>query len=274
MYVYVRTCGNVVFYDFFPPIHNVITATHCCHASFSPIATIHRRHPQRRLGSGRRCFAFLHPCMPEEPLVFIHAALLSGMADSLPTIRDNTGLGTESEEEARCAIFYTISATQPGLQGVELGNFLIKRVVGSLIDDFPNLETFATLSPIPGFMQWLRSTALRSPGDVSEIMTEDDAEMIETTWEFDTERSRDEDGDGGGGGDGDISPLPESMLIALLDRDEGGGEPWYLCPATSENMRAPLMRLGAHYLSRERRKGCVETLCLYVFKSWGSYAHP
>ena len=154
---------------------------------------------------------------------------------------------------------------------MELGNFLIKRVVGSLIDDFPNLETFATLSPIPGFMQWLRNTVLRSPGDVSAIMTEDDAEMIETTWAFDTERSRDDDGDsdgdGGsdGGSDGDISLLPESMLIALLDRDEGGGEPWYLCPATSENMRAPLMRLGAHYLSRERRKGCVETLCLCVY---------
>jgi hypothetical protein len=78
-----------------------------------------------RLGGGRRCFGFFHPSLPDEPLVFIHCALVPTMASTMQEIHDHTG--TDSNDPA-AAIFYSINSTQPGLAGVDLGNFLIKRV--------------------------------------------------------------------------------------------------------------------------------------------------
>ncbi len=111
---------------------------------------------RRRLQQDRRCFAFFHPAMPDEPLIFVEVALLSEMADQIgPLIDVNAAPGDLSSVKA--AVFYSISNCQPGLRGVSLGNFLIKQVVDTLLQDIPRVRAFCTLSPIPGFRDWLKA---------------------------------------------------------------------------------------------------------------------
>src|SRR5690606_19019250 len=113
---------------------------------------------RNRLDSDRRCYAFFHPRMPREPLIFVEVALSKGLAASIHSLLDE-GQPAADLREADTAIFYSISSTQPGLRGISFGNFLIKRVVDELKRDFPALRNFATLSPIPGFVRWLKSAA-------------------------------------------------------------------------------------------------------------------
>ncbi len=103
----------------------------------------------------RRCFAFFHPSMPTEPLIFVEVALTKGVPNSIQTLLADTG-DALTETEANTAVFYSISNCQPGLAGVSFGNSLIKQVARDLSRDLPNLKTFVTLSPIPGFKQWLK----------------------------------------------------------------------------------------------------------------------
>ena len=109
---------------------------------------------RRRLGPDRRCFAFFHPTLPDEPLIFVQVALVKGMADKVQPLLDRES-PTLQVSEADTAIFYSISNCQAGLKGVSLGNFLIKMVVAALEAELPQLRYFATLSPIPGFLAWL-----------------------------------------------------------------------------------------------------------------------
>jgi len=113
---------------------------------------------RNRLDSDRRCYAFFHPRMPREPLIFVEVALSRGLADSVQKLLDESQPAADLRR-ADTAIFYSISSTQEGLRGISFGNFLIKRVVEELRRDFPALRTFATLSPIPGFARWLQSDA-------------------------------------------------------------------------------------------------------------------
>lgn len=107
-----------------------------------------------RLDSDRRCFAYFHPRMPNEPLIFVEVALVNGLAGNIQALLDETApVGNPSGADT--AIFYSISSAQKGLAGISFGNFLIKRVVDELAAEFPALKTFATLSPIPGFRGWL-----------------------------------------------------------------------------------------------------------------------
>jgi malonyl-CoA decarboxylase len=109
---------------------------------------------KNRLDSDRRCYAFFHPRMPLEPLIFVQVALVDALADDVQKLLDiNAPLADANR--ATTAIFYSISATQEGLRGVSFGNFLLKRVVEDLQRDFPKLKTFSTLSPIPGFAKWV-----------------------------------------------------------------------------------------------------------------------
>lgn len=117
---------------------------------------------RRRLEEDRRCFAFFHPALPDEPIIFVEVALVNGLADSVQPIlapRAENESSTEEKEgtAADTAIFYSISNCQPGLRGVNLGNFLIKQVVLELQEELPQIRQFATLSPIPGFRAWLNS---------------------------------------------------------------------------------------------------------------------
>jgi malonyl-CoA decarboxylase len=109
---------------------------------------------KNRLDSDRRCYAFFHPRMPGEPLIFVEVALVKGLAGSVQGLLDEKA-PVQDPREADTAIFYSISNCQQGLAGISFGNFLIKRVVEVLSAEFRNLKTFATLSPIPGFRRWL-----------------------------------------------------------------------------------------------------------------------
>ena len=109
---------------------------------------------KNRLDSDRRCYAFFHPRMPGEPLIFVEVALVAGMADNIQKLLDESAPHVDPAT-ADAAIFYSISNTQSGLRGISFGNFLIKRVVDSLSHELPKLKSFATLSPIPGFRAWL-----------------------------------------------------------------------------------------------------------------------
>ncbi len=110
---------------------------------------------KHRLKEDRLCYAFFHPRMPDEPLIFVEVALVNGISDNVQALLDVSGR-TVDPAEADTAIFYSISNCQKGLAGVSFGNFLIKRVVADLAVKMPNLRNFCTLSPIPQFVQWLR----------------------------------------------------------------------------------------------------------------------
>jgi malonyl-CoA decarboxylase len=106
----------------------------------------------------RRCYAFFHPQLNDEPLIFVEVALTETIPTAIAPL-----LAAERQpvpiERARTAVFYSISNTQKGLAGVSFGNFLIKQVVEDLKRELPNLRTFVTLSPAPGFAGWLKRVA-------------------------------------------------------------------------------------------------------------------
>ncbi len=131
----------------------------------------------------RRCFAFFHPSMEDEPLIFVEVAL----TDEVPG-QINTVLETErpmlDASDASCAIFYSISNCQHGLAGISFGNFLIKQVAQALQREYPNLKNFLTLSPIPYFSKWLEKTepdALVKFAEVdwSESSEKDEKDLLE-----------------------------------------------------------------------------------------------
>jgi malonyl-CoA decarboxylase len=109
---------------------------------------------RRRLGDDRRCFAFFHPALPDEPLIFVEVALVNGLARAVQPLLEREGPHGDPEK-ADTAIFYSINNCQIGLRGISFGNFLIKQVVSELEAELPNIKTFATLSPVPGFGRWL-----------------------------------------------------------------------------------------------------------------------
>lgn len=178
---------------------------------------------KNRLDSDRRCFAFFHPAMPDEPLIFVEVALVNGMAGNVQKLLDETS-PSGSAEEADTAIFYSISNAQAGLAGVSFGEFLIKRVVGELQKEFPKLKTFATLSPIPGFAAWLAEAC--ASGAASALLPV--AETLQLTAIA-----------GDAGADAALQKL-------LADKN------WPDEPRKAMALRAPLMRLCAHYLQNER----------------------
>ena len=116
---------------------------------------------RRRLAPDRRCFAFFHPALPEDPLIFVEVALCQGLASKSRRCCPQRARGDAALADT--AIFYSISNCQPGLRGISFGNFLIKQVVEELRAELPGLKRFATLSPVPGFKRWL--TNRRNGGD-------------------------------------------------------------------------------------------------------------
>ena len=113
---------------------------------------------KNRLDSDRRCYGFFHPRLPDDPLIFVEVALIGDISQSITPLLDESADAADLNK-ATTAIFYSISNTQGGLRGVSFGDSLIKRVVETLKDEFPKLKTFATLSPIPGFRNWLGKNA-------------------------------------------------------------------------------------------------------------------
>ncbi len=111
---------------------------------------------RRRLQPDRRCFAFFHPQLPDEPLIFVEVALLPDMPPAIAPLIDKASTPL-TPERFRVAAFYSISNCEPGLRNVSLGNFLIKSVAEQLQRELPRIKTFCTLSPIPGLAAWLLS---------------------------------------------------------------------------------------------------------------------
>lgn len=120
---------------------------------------------RRRLEpADRRCFAFFHPAIPDEPLIFVEVALTMGVPQSIQELlaEDRAPLAAE---DADTATFYSISNCQAGLAGISFGNSLIKQVAADLSLELTGLTTFVTLSPIPGFEKWLQEQPGDSPED-------------------------------------------------------------------------------------------------------------
>lgn len=181
---------------------------------------------KNRLDSDRRCFAYFHPRMPQEPLIFVEVALVKGLAGNVQALLDERAPVVDPNA-ADTAIFYSISSAQRGLAGISFGNFLIKRVVDLLRQEFPSLKTFATLSPVPGFRAWLDAS-----------LKEGTANML-----LPAERTALKAATGGTLGS-------KGALKALLADPE-----WPDKPASRDALRAPLMRLCMSYLLEEKAKG-------------------
>jgi malonyl-CoA decarboxylase len=175
---------------------------------------------KNRLEADRRCFAFFHPRMPDEPLIFVEVALVNGMASDVHALLDETApLGDPNAADA--AIFYSISNCQRGLNGISFGDFLIKRVVDALAAELPRLKIFATLSPVPGFRAWLAKEGRRP-----DLLLPAESKALA----------------GNGAGDPD--------LLHLLDQPG-----WHADSALAAAMREPLLRLCSQYLLLEKGRG-------------------
>ncbi|MBC7905349.1 MAG: malonyl-CoA decarboxylase [Rhodospirillaceae bacterium] len=180
---------------------------------------------KNRLDSDRRLYAFFHPRMPEEPLIFVEVALVKGMSGDVHELLDaNAPVG--DPDAADTAIFYSINNAQRGLNGISFGNFLIKRVVEELSREFKRLKTFATLSPLPGFRPWLADKLAR--GEPGLLLGPEHRHLTQLS-----------NGQGAKG-----------SLKALID--DGA---WADDPLIAETLKAPLTRLAARYLVQEKRGG-------------------
>lgn len=143
---------------------------------------------RRRLDArDRRCFAFFHPAIGDEPLIFVEVALHKGLPSRIQPILEGDESGWEDTEQADTAAFFGISNCQTGLRGISFGNFLIKQVVQELSQELPQLKHFVTLSPVPGFAQWLaeQQQAEHWPDAVREAL----AELTVPDWQQNRERT-------------------------------------------------------------------------------------
>uniref|UniRef100_A0A8B9U0C9 Malonyl-CoA decarboxylase, mitochondrial n=1 Tax=Anas zonorhyncha TaxID=75864 RepID=A0A8B9U0C9_9AVES len=186
---------------------------------------------KRRVGPYRRCYFFSHCAIPGEPLIILHVALTSDISSSIQSIvKDVKLLETEDADKITTAIFYSISLAQQGLQGVELGNHLIKRVVKELQKDLPQIKAFSSLSPIPGFTKWLLgllSSQIKELGR-NELFTESERQEISEITEDSTTET----------------------LKKLLTNSE-----WVKSETLVKALHSPLMRLCAWYLYGEKHRG-------------------
>ena len=128
----------------------------------------------RRLDADRRCYALVAAALPHQPLAFTEVALTRGIAADVAAILD-THSPIADPDSCDCAMFYSISSCHEGLRGVPFGNMLIRRVVSALQAQLPQIRTFATVSPIPGFRPWLDRAAPRTGGvaDAVKLLDED-----------------------------------------------------------------------------------------------------
>ena len=130
---------------------------------------------RRRLDpKDRRCFAFFHPSLNDEPLIFVEVALMEESPETIASVLDEAPKSGDSIEPTT-AVFYSISNCQEGLRGISFGHFLIKQVVEELAKEKPSLKTFVTLSPVPSFARWLGEL---QADDAERILTPGDAEAL------------------------------------------------------------------------------------------------
>lgn len=143
---------------------------------------------KNRLTINRRCFAYFHPALDDEPLIFVEIALTVGISSSIQSIINDDN---KIEQQADTAIFYSINNCQYGLRKVPLGNFLIKMVVTELAMELPSIKKFSSLSPVPGFADWLKKEIASSN---SKFITDDNREIYKLLedefWYQDSKKSK------------------------------------------------------------------------------------
>jgi malonyl-CoA decarboxylase len=138
----------------------------------------------------RQCFAFFHPLIPEDPLIFVEVALTNEIPTTIESVikinRDEV-----EYEKINTAVFYSISNCQDGLSGISFGNFLIKKVAHKLKQEIPGLDKFVTLSPIPGLMRWMEKHApVTYENCINKI--NDDENLLKKTFLYLTESNRED----------------------------------------------------------------------------------
>ena len=196
---------------------------------------------RRRLQGDRRCYAFFHPSLAEEPLVFVQVALTNQISGKISALIEPSSAPLDSKN-ADTAMFYSISSCQPGLRGISFGGLLIKQVVNELQADLPGITTFSTLSPVPGFCRWLgqqdlshlpRHGELKSLLNQSVESNSDQAQSQQTTVSDDLE-------------DSGIDEKSETSAPEQLGSVD---------PQSLEPFRSELMGLLAYYLLAAKLKG-------------------
>jgi malonyl-CoA decarboxylase len=134
---------------------------------------------RNRLHEDRLCFAFFHPAMPDDPLVFVEVALTVGIPEAIAPLLTQEREPTD-QQKFDTVVFYSISNCHPGLSGISFGNFLIKHVVEEVRQEIPGIRTFVTLSPVPGFRHWLQDADISAfaQGDIAERVREPVTDVI------------------------------------------------------------------------------------------------
>lgn len=214
---------------------------------------------KRRVGSYRRCFVFTHKSMPKEPVVVLHTALTDDISTSIHSIIRTPSLGnvrqevdsppppnvetdheshTEDPSKINAAVFYSITSTQKGLQSVDLGNYLIKKAVQELQMEFPNIRKFSSLSPIPGFKDWLIMEINKS------LKAESLSESVDPPllYQSEIEKLREI-----------VEPENANMMTVLKGVLQTHN--WVSNAHVCQVLQGPLMRLCARYLYTEKRRG-------------------
>ena len=204
---------------------------------------------KRRLAEDRRCVAFFHPALPDEPLIFVEVALVRGMSSAVQALIDAPD-DTLDPAEADTAIFYAINNCRTGLVGVSFGNFLIKQVVVELAHELPGLKTFATLSPVPRFRAWLTSL----PKNADDVISAEEAGAIDclsqSGWHRDEEAAS-----------GMRGPMTRLCARYLL-KAKSGGRP--LDPVARFHLRNGARLERINWLGDVSAKGLTESAGLLV----------
>ncbi len=179
---------------------------------------------RNRLEADRRCYAFFHPRMPTEPLIFVEVALTRKLAGNIQALLDEAAPVLDAHK-ADTAIFYSISNTQKGLRGISFGNFLLKRVIDDLKRDLPRLNTFATLSPVPELRAWAEA----NPRIIGDSVAPKEMETIAVAAG---------------------KPLDGAGIAALLAAGD-----WMSSRKLAAALRDPVLRLAAKYLLEAKQEG-------------------
>eukprot|EP00759_Apiculatamorpha_spiralis_P053294 PhF_6_TR6155/c3_g2_i1/m.9162/K01578/MLYCD; malonyl-CoA decarboxylase len=193
-------------------------------------------HIKQRVGPSpcRRCYGYFHPSLPSVPLVMIYVALTDSISSNVQTIIQHQNIVTP-ESKANTAVFYSITSTQKGLKGIDLGHYLIKGVVREIKQEFPNVATFVTLSPIPGFISWLKAHTIvvSAEEDMTRFMSHGNYDEIRRVL-------------------GLASSTPYSAVLNALYTFFTAKTP--LDTDTLTRLKQPILQLVARYLVNEKKR--------------------
>jgi len=191
---------------------------------------------------GRICYGFFHPALPDDPVVFIEVAMTDHLSSQIGPLVTPTDNIEHNSGIPNTAIFYAIVSTKKGLSGIDLGHLLIKRVALDLQQRFPNLITFSTLSPVPGFRKWLDGYIYRylhsTNFEVSKLLLPSENELFK---KYSTENEND----------------THQTFARLLSA-------WATNPVEDVNktiLQKPLSRILAHYIVNEKKTRTLLRSC-------------